>query len=475
MDDKKLFDDMTDDELRNEFNNLRSQIVKKCNGCVKSFVDKEESDHCDGWTNTKCIWECNGNAKELVEEARKISDHFALTEEEINKISRTLAFNRSENSKIMKNILETNPQADDNGLVKETMEVSIDPYTGKVDKATPISEEPEDTYKMEELIYGNVRPTFTETSVKQIADTYGIRKEDAYRVLKLIRSKETKGLYEKLPLAMRNFVDNIMQDGSTRDEEAKNLLMQFQSDIEINEQMVDLDKSIKSSFDDAAKEIGNMEFTHTKDIFVNKMREEADKIVEEANALEDESDKITKIDQANKIYNVSNAYIESYHYKKQLVYLSTISQKNKRKIADISKYNSVINAFNERYRFNTRNIKDIRMVLPILYRKLHPVYKWVTEDLLKSFIMLTCISCDKMQPENINEHTYMFYTVQNLACLDFVDGTMKEEWSFAKEILNNVLYVLDILRDITKKKKDIEIDPGTGLPIIPDMLNNQLK
>lgn len=473
-DNKKKYDSMTDDELKAKFATLKSQIIKKCNSCVRSFVEKDAPDHCDGWTQTKCIWECKESAKDLVKEANEIADRFALTEEEINKITRTLAFNRSENSKIMQDILETNPEADKDGLVQETMEVSINPYTGKVDKAIPVSDESEEVYKMEELIYGNIRPTYTESSVKQIADTYGIRKEDAYKVLKLIRSKDTTDIYNKLPLAMRNVVDGICQEGLSRDEEAKNLLMQFQSDIEINEQMVDLDKSIKASFDDAAKEIGGIEFTSTKDIFT-KMDEEANKLINEAVEMEEGPERTAKVEQAQKIHSVSNAYIESYHYKKQLVYLSMISQKNKRKIMDTSKYNSIVNTFNERYRFNTRNIKDIRMVLPILYRKLHPVYDWVTEDLIKRFIMLTCVACNKMQPENIAEHTYMFYTVQNLTTLDFIDGTKQEEWGFAKEILNNVLYVLDILRDITKKKKNIKIDLYTGHPSIPDMLNNQLK
>lgn len=442
------------DELRKFFEILRSRIIRKCNSCIRIITDRE--DHCNGWTKTKCIWRCDESARELVELANKVANEFTLTEEEIDEISKTLEDNISEDSKLMRSICENPPEPEKQGLVPEVIDLSVDPYKGKMINAKPHAEQDGEQYNMDELIFGKIRQTYTESTVKELSDMYSITNNDAYRVLNLIRNTSEDnidGLYKKLPLSMRETVDGIIHGESDLmsdyDKAAKDLLMQFQTDIEIAERTVDLDKIIQSTYADTAKEIGQLTLTSTRDIFLKTLPEEVNKLRE--------SDNKEDWDKAAKIVDIVAAYDESYHFTAQLKYLSNISQKNRRKIYNLSKYNTVVNAFNDRYRYSTKNIKDIRMILPILYRKLKPSYPWVTENLIKSFIILTCLACDKMSPDNIAEHTYMFYTVQIISLLDFVDERMEEEWKFARQVLDNVVNVLDILTDITKKHKNLVI------------------
>lgn len=442
------------DNLREFFEILRPRIVKKCNSCHRIIKDRD--DYCEGWTKTKCIWRCDESAKKLVELANRVANEFTLTEDEIDEISKTLEGGVSEDSKLMRSICENHPDTEKHGVVPEVMDLSVDPYKGKITNAKPHDDQDTDQFSMDELIFGKIRKTYTESTVDELSDIYGITKNDAYRVLNLIRNTSEDnidGLYNKLPLSMREAVEGIINGSSDLmsdyDKAAKDLLMQFQTDAEITEKTVDLDKIIQNTYADATKEIGQLTLTTSRDIFMNTLPEEMNRLLQNGN---DED-----LVKANKINHVIGAYINSYHYTAQLKYLSNISKKNRRKIDNVSKYNSIVNAFNDRYRYSTKNIKDIRMILPILYRKLKPEHSFITEDLIKKFIMLTCLACDKMSPDNIEEHTYMFYTVQVISLLDFVDERAKEDWDFAQVVLNNVLYVLDILTDITRKHRDILI------------------
>lgn len=451
------------EKLRFDFENYRSQIIKKCNSCIFIGLNKDDPDYCKGWTKDRCVWECEGDAKSLVEKANEISEACALTDKEIDQISDELKNNAPEDVKILRNVL-ANPEYHDEDVVPKMAKLSMNPITGKIDNATDYKEdENEDTYKLSELILGEVRPTYTESTIKTLSQTYGITFEDSYKVLKMIRNiknQKQEDLYQKLPLPMKQVVEGTIGKPLSEitideaNEATRDLLLQFQTDAEFNEQFVDLEKSIQASYTDAAKEIGKIEFTSTRDIFTKKLREEELRLADAG-----------KVEESAKVGSVIGAYINSYHFAKQFKYLVNISQKNKRKINDTSKFMTVINAFNEKYKYNTRNIKNIKMLVPILYRRLHTGYPWVTEDILKKFVILTCISCKDMMPENIDEHVYMFYTVQNLAVLDFIDMKQTEEWEFAGEIINNLLNLLHLLKDISRSAKDLAIenfDPMTG-------------
>lgn len=464
MDNK--FKGLPKDELKEKFEEYRIKIIKKCNSCISPCVNKDDSDYCEGWTRDRCIWSCQGAAKDLIEDANDISDLLTITEEEVDMVVDELSKSAPDDVKVLRNVLENSEASSENeGLVPKMAEVSLNPITGKIDKATECNDDENTPYKLSELILGEIRPSYTESTVKTLSQTYSITFEDAYKVLKMIRNinNQSDDLYSKLPLPMKQVVEGTIGKPlneitmAEADAATKDLLLQFQTDAEFNEQFVDLEKSIKTSYDDAAKEIGKIEFTSTKEIFMEKLPEEAKKLASE-----------NKIEEALKILNVSRAYFGSYHFYEQIKYLSNISQKNKRKINDTSKFMSVVNTFNEKYKYNTRNIKNIKMLVPILYRRLHPTYTWVTEDILKKFVILTCMACKNMVPENINDHTYMFYTVQNLAILDFIDIKQAEEWEFASEIINNLLNVLYMLKDITRNTKFgiDDFDVYTGLYIM---------
>lgn len=446
------------DDLRNEFEELRKKLTKKCGICKYALMDKENDiEFCEGWSMSKCIWECRDDSDGLVKRANEISDKLALTEEEINNITNALKNNISEENKTLRSII-SNPTPSDEGVKSEIVELSINPDTGKISGTKPFIE---DQSNIEDIILGKVQSkSYTEETINQIADTYSITKADARSVVKLIKdvkNNKCDKIYDKLPLGLRQVADGIYDGTGSIEDVCKDLIMQFESDLDMNQQFIDLQKSIDSSYKEAFSSLGILTYVNTRELYETTLIEKAEEYKE------------TDTDLYNKLLLASKAYKDSYTFQIQLKYLMNIQKKNKRKINDISKFNSVINHFNERYRDNTKNIKDIRMIVPILYRRLG-----ISDELLKKFVILSCLSFEKMSPENINEHIYMFYTVQNLAGMDFIkEGD--EGYEFASEIANNLISVLSILEDMGKNIKKIYLDPNDNMYKIEQSNKNKFK
>lgn len=454
-----------DNSTIKEFETIRKSIMKKCSGCDRILLDDKDPNYCKGWSYSKCIWDCksdNEEIKELVKKANDIADaSSAITDEDIDMITKTLKSNVSEETKTLRNILQ-NPEKSDKDIEHETMEVSMDPYTGKICKTTPYNgEEP----KIEDIVLGKTKPkSYTEEVVNRIADTYSIRKADAYSVIKLIKELKTNPtmeVYKRLPLGLRKVADGLSENPGDIEDVSKDLIMQFESDLDMDQQFVDIQKSIDSSYKDAAASIGSLQFVNTRKMF-------EEDLLESAKEYKDNPDP-EKRESYNKLVSVCNSYKASCYFQVQLKYLMGIQKKTKRKINDISKFNSVVNHFNEKYRYNSKNIKDIRMIVPILYRKLS-----VSDELLKKFVILSCLSFEKMTPEDINDHIYMFYTVQNLAGMDFIKES-DEGYEFASQIANRLIDILEILDDITNGIKRIYFDENDGMYKIKQSINKKRK
>jgi hypothetical protein len=432
--------DVEKQEDLNQFEVIRSKMIKKCNTCIVQMKNG-----CEGWSKTTCIWNCVGSedAINLVKEATLISDKYnILSDEDIDKIVNILESNLSDENRGLRRIISTeNKTPSNNGGILAN--VSANPETGKIENAIPIEDIDEQVPTIKDLVLGDIRPSYTETVVKKIAEQYNMINDDAYKVLELIKlykENQNANVFEALPFAVRTYVENYSNATEISIEDAcKEVLTQFQSDLEIEEEFIDLQKSINGSFGELKSIAADIQLTKTRNSMENELLAEADRI-----------ESINK-EAAEKYRNISKAYTNSYTFDPLIKYLYNISQKNKRKINNIDKYTSVINTFNEKYKYHTMNIKNIGMLKPILLRILKNVYKcnWITDELIKKFIILICSACEKLSPDNIDEHTYMFYTVQNISCLDFVDFE-KEGYEFADYIVKNIITIMKYLKDPSK-------------------------
>lgn len=451
--------------FREEFETIRKSMIKKCSGCDKILLKEDDPNHCSGWSYSKCVWDCdsdNEEIKEIVKRANKLSEELSvLADNDIDMITKTLENNVSQETKTLRNIL-ANPVKSDKGIEHEVMEVSMDPSTGKICKTVPYNGEDS---KIEDIVLGKTKPkSYTEEVVNRIADTYSIRKSDAYSVIKLIKELKNNPnieVYNRLPLGLRQVADGLSENPGDIENASKDLIMQFESDLDMDQQFVDIQKSIDSSYKDAAASIGSLQFVNTRKMFEEDLLEAAKEYKDDPDPEKQES--------YNKLVSVCNSYKSSCYFQIQLKYLMNVQKKAKRKINDISKFNSIVNHFNEKYRYNSKNIKDIRMIVPILYRKLS-----VSDELLKKFVILSCLSFEKMTPEDINDHIYMFYTVQNLAGMDFIKES-DEGYEFASEIANRLIDILEILDDITNGIKRVYFDENDGMYKIKQSINKKRK
>jgi hypothetical protein len=425
----------------NQFEIIRKKMTKKCNTCIVQMQGG-----CEGWSKSTCIWNCVGSedAINLVKEATLISDKYnILSDEDIDKVVNTLESNLSDENRGLRRIMAAEQHKNLKNPTGILANVSTNPETGKIEQAIPIEDIDEQAPTIKDLVLGDIRPSYTETVVKKIAEQYNMINDDAYKVLELIKlykENQNANVYELLPLAIRTYVENYSNSTEISIQDAcKEILTQFQSDLEMEEEFIDLQKSINGSFGELKSIAADIQLTKTRNSMENELLAEADKI-ESANK-----------EAAEKYRKISKAYTNSYTFQPLIKYLYNISQKNKRKINNTDKYASAVNTFNEKYKYHTMNIKNIGMLKPVLLRILRNVYKcdWITDELVKKFIILICSACEKLSPDNIDEHTYMFYTVQNISCFDFVDFE-KEGYEFADYIIKNIITILKYLDNPSK-------------------------
>ncbi len=111
---------------------------------------------------------------------------------------------------------------------------------------------------------------------------------------------------------------------------------------------------------------------------------------------------------------------------------------------DLEDFDKTCKKFNARYETSTNVITDVAQVWPALCRndKIEG-----TPELYKEFICLFIAYCKKhnLDPNNIIQHTFMYYFIQNIITLEFYNPDNKEDVKFHDDIVANIQRVIDYL------------------------------
>ena len=201
---------------------------------------------------------------------------------------------------------------------------------------------------------------------------------------------------------------------------------------ELQSTMLNLGTTIN---DIVKKELGNI---------VNTDRTQQHKIMLEQ--LPDIASRIKneKPERAEFLLKVSDAYKESFTLEK--MFNSYAKGKPKIKKIDIEKVNRLCKEFNSKYSNSKWVIQDVAAMITSLNRNLKDS---IDINTIKAFVALFIKYTMNMSPNNLWEHTFMYYTIYNISSLDLYKpeaGTQSDS-EFYENLLNNIYRITDLIQE----------------------------
>ena len=370
-----------------------------------------------------------------------------LNDEQVKQISDFLEENKSDQVKEMEEIIakvEVNPDAP---LEEDDINVSINEIGKPV--LTKSDEEEEDLSIYSDLFEDGVIPEVDfnkeevtdELIVKACKEVLGCNVSDSNKLLNIIKEyrplseeeKENYPLYVKLPDSIKKQINAMNGNTKTyRNQIARTLI-----DNIIKESVIDKEfDNVKDLMGSIAKELDmsntvEMYTKYQKGLMEDNLRAHADKVREEGDE-----------EKAKKLNEISDAYHESYTFDKLKEEIINNGGKFKIKPIEIEKIESrVFDGFNAKYNKSDFMIPNIVEAMMIATDKLTD---YEVKDIMKFFIVF-CKYCRDFTPENVAQHTFMYYSLMNIITLNFED--VNEDNEFAKRIRKAVSEVIDLIKE----------------------------
>jgi len=383
-----------------------------------------------------------------------------LNDEQLEQLAEVLAENRSYMSDILDGIITTSkedaiPEKSYVGIPENTEDkpypynvvdkkvieseryVEIDPRTGKASGVAA----PDDVYSrsLTETIFDEKTANIGNST--DSLKSYGLSDEDASKLFTIVtrfRAGEKFNIYHELPNMIQLIVKELNGPNmSTINSTAKNVLDHFIRDMYVDKEFVDLQKALQKELQ--IPSFSEMYNDNLKSNMEIELPKKADKLEESGFP-----------DKANLLRKVSAAFIDSYSF----ITIKDALNNNeliRRKISkDLSRYKRIVNEFNLKYEDSKFKIKDIRLIektIPEVVKNYN-----ISDDDIKKFIIIICKVCQPMSPNDVGEHTFMYYTIQNILLLKYLDLDISV---FGAEILNNLLSTIKLMKEVDEYEHSI--------------------
>ena len=147
-------------------------------------------------------------------------------------------------------------------------------------------------------------------------------------------------------------------------------------------------------------------------------------------------------EQAERGKAVKESFVQSCTYKNMFDEIK--SGKLKYKHIELEKFEKTCEDFNLQYKNSSNVITDVAQVLPALLRNTNITG---SELLYKEFICLFIRYCrnHNLDSNNIVDHTFMYYFIQNIITLEFYNPSNESDVKFHDGIVNNIQRIIDYL------------------------------
>lgn len=368
------------------------------------------------------------------------SEEVILTNEQVDEIVDVLEKER-------KSILEVPTEEESYELIEAEADVKVDPKTGTY---TVLSE------KDNELANKKIADSTITEVVKDMNNDEQLEKDylqdmvdnpeealQLFEVINRIRAGEKFSVYNELPQSIKNIVDN-MNSGSIamRNEIAKDLMKTFIEGIESEKELVDFNDAFQKEVQETVGDLS--------ELYSSVLEDRCGKLEEVIKELEGKG----KNEEAKTYKELLNAFNDSHSLVRQLDALDNMSgiRKALRRATKPGYLDRAIQYFNYKYTLRKNKkliIKDMSNVPMILLRVLNKSGqdRTFTMDDVYQYVMLLCEVCKNYSPDNPVEHQFMYYSVNNIIALDFVE---MEKSEFNKELIQNIVKVIDKIHEVIK-------------------------
>lgn len=341
--------------------------------------------------------------------------------------------------------------------VPHTVYAEVDPISGKIGNTISEEEVTKSSSNVDDLIDETLFKTnpedveiTEEAIVEALQDFFPTYKEkDTFGLIEAAKQYQ-KGAkisyYNALPESIKLEIDKLISGsniGYATQREARNyvaegLLDAIVSNSLANSVSVDFSKALENTY----KEM----WDETKDTFSqynNDQREMFTKhILDKAEEVKDTDPKKYKL-----YMSCYENFKEAYTFEKMMeMYKSGIRIKK----IELEKFKRTCNDWINKYKDSKMIINNIYDIYPLLTSYLVAKGYDYTETHVKIFMIVFMRYTEKMSPDNVDEHILMYYFIKNILSIKYHNDTDEKENAFYKEVLENVVKALDIIKERTK-------------------------
>ena len=376
-----------------------------------------------------------------------------LTDEQVDQLAKKLEDSALEDQSIQKLREILDSDHDENHLETETVQcyANVDPVTGNIINLLPREESNEDNdFDLDsieaediEISIDSIKSSLLETYHKELSDA------DIDIIYKCIKKVQDGGTvcYNDMPASIKteisksivNMSDNRGMAGvyfgnkELRNQMAREFINTLASDAlsqEFSKVMTDLQTKIDTYGKTEISKLYSKSYAKQREVLEYETLKIADQIQDE------------KPNDAKILRDTSKAFHESYTYGEMY---KTCKETGKLKVKkfDIEKRKRIYSEFNIKYSASTNNIKDISIVEPILKRHLPAS---ITDEEIAKFVIIFCKYSMNMNPDNISDHTFMYYFIANIAGLDTLKRDKEKGIIFYDEIIGNIINFIDLIK-----------------------------
>ena len=382
-------------------------------------------------------------------------DSSKLTEENVNDILTTMenVLENNENLKVIAQLPSNNGilETSDNKLEGEDVlaRVKINPVTnesvmvGLVEDDEDISEE---SSFFEDILNNDDSTEIEDIKFRQDVVGKAIENKfncdfDEHDVIKFVnllndyKNDNTIDAYNRLPDKIKKSIDAMAaKEGipyntltTLKRSVTRELLDDFIMDVTIENYQVELHEELDNMFSGMRSEI--------RDMSIDMTRQQIVKLTEMEPEMREKNPEL-----ADRLLKIVDGMENSFTYEKLYEAIKERRLGKIRKI-DLEKPEKIYKNFNYKYSRSIYNIYDICM-LPDILKKFLP--DDIEMENIHKFLIYFCKYCENFNPEILEEHSFMYYTILNMVLLN-INSRSEEEDTFSKELIENIVKVISII------------------------------
>lgn len=261
----------------------------------------------------------------------------------------------------------------------------------------------------------------------------GLSEEESMQMINLIlkvKKGEKVSIYKEMPEPVKRTVRGIANTNNMKilQTVAKDVMGLFVSNINIDKEFADFQQSLKKELD--IQGVADLYDEHLKNVMTVDLIKKA----EELEAIGTEE----SIKKGKDLRDISSGYIDAIEFTRirQAVENNELAARKLDK--EIKRIDKHCRDFNYKYNDSKFVIKDVSLMLTTLGRVLPDGIP--AEDIMK-FVVVFCRTAMNMSPDNILEHVYMYYTVQTVLSLEFI----QMDSPFFIEATNAILEIINLI------------------------------